>query len=74
MVFQVPDQEVARQHRQPNAEMLRCSSNREASFRGSRNLASKVIDVGEIPGHVVGTSQTSKTADKCVVGKFGVVR
>ena len=42
-MLQVPDQEVARQHRQTNAEMLRCSSNREASFRGSRNLASKVI-------------------------------
>ena len=37
-----PDQEVARRHRQTNAGMLRCSSNREASFRGSRNLASKV--------------------------------
>ena len=42
MVLQVPDQEVVRKHRQTNAEMLRCSSNQEASFRGSRNLASKV--------------------------------
>ena len=41
VVLQVPDQEVARQHRQTNAEMLRCSSNREASFRGSRNRLEK---------------------------------
>ena len=30
--------------------------------------------IDEIPGHVVGTSQISKSADKCVMRKFGVVR
>ena len=44
VVLQVPDQEVVRKHCQTNAEMLQCSSNREASFRGSRNLASKVMN------------------------------
>ena len=34
----------------------------------------EILIIDEIPGHVVGTSQISKSADKCVVRKFGVVR
>ena len=34
----------------------------------------ETLIIDEIPGHVVGTSQISKSADKCVVRKFGVVR
>ena len=33
----------------------------------------ETLIIDEIPGHVVGTSQISKSADKCVVRKFGVV-
>ena len=34
----------------------------------------EILIIDEIPGHVVGTSQISKSADKCAVRKFGVVR
>ena len=34
----------------------------------------ETLMIDEIPGHVVGTSQIPKSADKCVVRKFGVVR
>ena len=34
----------------------------------------ETLMIDEIPGHVVGTSQISKSADKCVVRKVWVVR
>ena len=34
----------------------------------------KILVIDEIPGYIVATSQISKSMDKCVVRKFGVVR
>ena len=34
----------------------------------------ETLIIDEIPGYIVATSQISKSMDKCVVRKFGVVR
>ena len=34
----------------------------------------ETLVIDEIPGYIVATSQISKSMDKCVVRKFGVVR
>ena len=34
----------------------------------------EILIIDETPGHAAGTSQTPKSADKCVARKFGVVR